>query len=109
MPLNLLQMLKVMVDQDGADLFLSVGSRPTIRGGKGIYTIDDHLVTDEDALGYATEVMNDHQKQVFFETNEMNMAFEREGVGRFPRQPFPAEGACGSGFTASENHCPHSG
>ncbi len=95
MPLNLHQMLRIMVDQDGADLFLSVGTRPTIRGGKGIYTIDEHLITDEDALGYASEIMTDHQKQTFFETNEMNMAFEREGVGRFRASIFQQKGHVG--------------
>ncbi|NUN96516.1 MAG: PilT/PilU family type 4a pilus ATPase [Candidatus Omnitrophica bacterium] len=88
-------MLKTMVDQDGADLFLSVGAPPTIRGGKGIYTIDAEPLSDELALDYASEIMSDHQKQVFFETNEMNMAFEREGIGRFRASIFQQKGHVG--------------
>jgi twitching motility protein PilU len=95
MPQTLEQMLKTMVDQDGADLFLSVGAPPTIRGGKGIYAIEDRILTDKDAVEYATQVMTDHQKQIFFETNEMNMAFEKEGVGRFRASIFQQKGHVG--------------
>jgi twitching motility protein PilU len=83
MPLTFDQMLTLMVEQDGADLFFSVGAKPTIRGGRGIYTIDEHILTDDDTLDCATQVMNEAQRRVFFETNEMNMAFEKVGVGRF--------------------------
>jgi len=34
---KLRELLQIMVAEDGADLFLSVGTRPTLRGGKGIY------------------------------------------------------------------------
>ncbi len=80
---TLTQMLQQMVAEDGADLFLSMGTNPTIRGGKGIYVIDDHVLTDEDTLGMAGEIMSERQKQEFFKTNEMNMAFQQEESGRF--------------------------
>lgn len=89
------EMLKMLVDQDGADLFLSVGAPPTIRGGRGIYTIDDDLVTDESAIGFASEVMTDRQRQMFFETNEMNMAFEKDNIGRFRASIFQQKGHVG--------------
>ncbi len=95
MPPSLEQMLKEMVERDGADLFLSVGTRPTVRGGKGIEPIIDHVLADEDVLAYAAQIMNDHQRQVFFETNEMNMAFEIAGIGRFRVSIFQQKGHVG--------------
>lgn len=95
MPKTLTQMLQQVVAEDGADLFLSVGTKPTIRGGRGIYTIDDYLLTEEDTLGMAGEIMSERQKQVFFETNEMNMAFQREDSGRFRVSIFRQKGRVG--------------
>jgi twitching motility protein PilU len=88
-------MLRTMVAQDAADLFLSVGSRPTIRGGQGIYTIDDHVLTDEDAVAAAAEIMTENQKRTFFESNEMNMAFEKDQIGRFRASIFQQKGHVG--------------
>lgn len=95
MPPSLEQMLKMMVEQDGADLFLSVGTQPTIRGGKGIFPILDHVLIDEEVLAYAAQIMNDHQRQSFFESNEMNIAFEIGGIGRFRVSIFQQKGHVG--------------
>jgi len=95
MPLSLDEMLKMMVEQDGADLFLSVGAQPTIRGGKGIYTIDDHLLNDDNTLDFATEIMSESQRQAFYNTNEMNMAFEKKDSGRFRASIFRQKGHVG--------------
>ncbi|MCB9768473.1 MAG: PilT/PilU family type 4a pilus ATPase [Candidatus Omnitrophica bacterium] len=95
MPKTLTQMLQQMVAEDGADLFISVGTKPTIRGGRGIYVIEDRLISEEDALDMAGQIMSERQKQEFFKTNEMNMAFQQEESGRFRVSIFRQKGQVG--------------
>jgi len=57
--------------------------------------IDDTPLSDEDTLDFAGEVMNDRQSQVFFETNEMNMAFQVQDLGRFRTSIFRQKGHVG--------------
>lgn len=89
------ELLKIMVEEDGADIFLSVGKQPTMRGGKGIYIIDETPLTDENTLDFAGEIMTERQKQEFFESNEMNMAFEISNLGRFRTSIFRQKGHVG--------------
>src|SRR3989304_4957288 len=89
------ELLGIMVAEDGADLFLSVDKQPTMRGGKGIYVIDETPLTDENTLDFAGEIMSERQKQDFFESNEMNMAFEIANLGRFRTSIFRQKGHVG--------------
>ena len=75
--------LKVLVEKDGSDVYLSTGARPSAKFS-GILT---PLGKDPCPAGYveklAMEMMNDKQRAEFAEKPEMNLAMSLPGVGRF--------------------------
>lgn len=75
--------LKVLVEKDGSDVYLSTGARPSAKFS-GVLT---PLGKDPCPAGYveklAMEMMNDKQRAEFAEKPEMNLAISLPGVGRF--------------------------
>ena len=75
--------LKVLVEKDGSDVYLSTGARPSAKFS-GTLT---PLGKDPCPAGYveklAMEMMNDKQRAEFAEKPEMNLAISLPGVGRF--------------------------
>ena len=75
--------LKVLVEKDGSDVYLSTGARPSAKFS-GVLT---PLGKDPCPAGYveklAMEMMNDKQRAEFAEKPEMNLAMSLPGVGRF--------------------------
>ncbi len=92
MVLALREMLTTMVEQDGADLYLSAGARPTLRTGAGISELGELALTPGDTEAYAKEILDDRQLGEFMLTREMNLAFGLSGLGRFRTNVFMQRG-----------------
>jgi len=75
--------LKVLVEKDGSDVYLSTGARPSAKFSGELTP----LGKDPCPTGYveklAMEMMNDKQRAEFAEKPEMNLAMSLPGVGRF--------------------------
>ncbi len=75
--------LKVLVDKDGSDVYLSTGARPSAKFS-GILT---PLSKEPCPPGYveklAMELMSEKQQREWAEKPEMNLALSLPGVGRF--------------------------
>ncbi|MBE7561248.1 type IV pili twitching motility protein PilT, partial [bacterium] len=92
MALPLREMLTTMVEEDGADLYLSVGARPTLRTGAGISELGETVLTPADTEAYCKEILDDRQLGEFLLTREMNLAFGLAGLGRFRTNIFMQRG-----------------
>lgn len=81
--MQLLPLLKLMVDKKASDLFFSVGAPVNIKihGKTGHIGADALSTKDVHDLTYS--IMNEKQRAEFEETMELNFAFSSEGVGRF--------------------------
>ena len=88
MALELKSMLTTMVERDGADLYLSVGAKPTLRTGEGISELGDSILTPNNTEQYALEILTRPQWEEFVATREMNLAFGLSGLGRFRTNAF---------------------
>ena len=89
------QLLKVMVERDASDLFVTAGARPTIKvdGTLKPLTKDTLKPSQSRALVYST--MNDKQLAEFEGTNECNFAISAPGLGRFRVSAFQQRNSAG--------------
>ena len=88
--------LKVMVENDASDIYLTVDSFPMYRVYGITQPIGDVKLTNEQLEALANAVMRtDRQRKEFAETMEMNLALAYEDLGRFRVNIFRQRGNAG--------------
>src|SRR5919198_438345 len=90
-------LLKQMVEMQGSDLHLSIGSPPQTRVHGELEKMPgqaDLTATDTKSLSYA--VLTDAQKKRFEETKELDFSFGIRGLARFRCNMFNQKGAVGA-------------
>src|SRR6188472_1428385 len=90
-------LLKTMVEMQGSDLHLSIGSPPQTRVHGELEKMTAHgelTATDTKSLAYA--VLTDAQKKRFEETKELDFSFGIRGLARFRCNMFNQKGAVGA-------------
>ena len=90
-------LLKQMVEMQGSDLHLSIGSPPQTRVHGELAKMEGHAEltpTDTKSLSYA--VLTDAQKKRFEETKELDFSFGIRGLARFRCNMFNQKGAVGA-------------
>ena len=88
--------LKIMVERDASDIYLTVESPPMYRINGVTQPVGDGKLTNEQLEALANAVMRtDKQKKEFEETMEMNLALAYEDLGRFRVNIFRQRGNVG--------------
>ena len=87
--------LKVMVERDASDIYLTVESPPMYRIQGVTQPVGDGKLAGEQLEALANSVMRERQKKEFEETNEMNLALAYEELGRFRVNIFRQRGSVG--------------
>jgi len=75
--------LKVMVERDASDIYLTVDSPPAYRIEGVVQVVGDEKLTDQQLEALAHSVMREGQRKEFAENMEMNLALSYEDLGRF--------------------------
>jgi len=81
--MELKDLLKVMIDKDGSDLFLSTGAPPSMKAFGKLVPMTDKVLPPGYTKKIAYSIMNDDQIAEFEKSPEMNLALFEEGIGRF--------------------------
>jgi twitching motility protein PilU len=89
------EMLRIMVERDGADLYLSPGCPPMLRAHNRVTPISDFPLEPTDTEDYAFSLMDAEQRDEFYRTKEMNLAFNVPALGRFRTNIFRQRGSVG--------------
>ena len=76
-------LLKLMREKDGSDLFIFVGAPPSIKIHGEMTPVGNKAITPEQAQEILMSTMNAQQQADFKETMECNYALSLPGVGRF--------------------------
>lgn len=76
-------LLKVMVEHDGSDLFLTTGAPPSMKVHGKMVPLTDTPLPPGVARTIANEIMNDDQRAEFDLKQEMNLALMDHDIGRF--------------------------
>ena len=87
--------LRIMVDRDASDVYLSVGKPPMYRIEGQVEPIGEVKFSTADLENLATGIMSERQKKEFAETMEMNLALALPGVARFRVNIFQQRGSVG--------------
>jgi twitching motility protein PilT len=77
------QFLRLMVQQKGSDLHLTVGAPPIMRLHGHLTRIKFRDLTPADMQALVTEIMTEGQKHEFEGSNDVDFAYEIEDVARF--------------------------
>ena len=87
--------LKVMVERDASDIYLTVESPPMYRINGVTQPIGDGKLGNEQLEALAHAVMKEKQRKEFEETLEMNLALAYDDLGRFRVNIFRQRGNVG--------------
>jgi len=76
-------LLKLVVEKDGSDLYLSAGVQPSMKVQGKLLKIGKKALSGADVEQIGLEIMNAEQAQAFDIKPEMNLAIDEDDVGRF--------------------------
>jgi twitching motility protein PilU len=76
-------LLKLMVEKDASDLFITTGVAPSIKVNGTITPVGKTPLSPEKCRQVVESIMDEDQIKDFHHTKELNFAIGRAGVGRF--------------------------
>jgi len=76
-------LLKLVVEKDGSDLYLSAGVQPSMKVQGKLLKIGKKALSGAGVEQIGLEIMNAEQAQAFDIKPEMNLAIDEDDVGRF--------------------------
>ncbi len=100
-------LLKLMIEKEGSDLFITVGFPPAIKVHGKITPVSKTELTADNTKALAYAVMNDKQLKEYEATKECNFAVNPGGVGRFRANAFIQQGYCGLVMRTIETEIPN--
>ena len=100
-------LLKLMIEKEGSDLFITVGFPPAIKVHGKISPVSKTELTPDNTKALAYAVMNDKQLKEFEATKECNFALNPVGVGRFRANAFVQQSYCGMVMRTIETEVPN--
>jgi twitching motility protein PilU len=88
-------LLKLMVEKNGSDLFITVGFPPAIKIDGKITPVSKTKLSAENSKSMTYAIMNDKQLKEYEATKECNFAIAPVGIGRFRVNAFIQQSNCG--------------
>ncbi len=102
----LYQLLAMMVQKKGSDLFITAAFPPAIKVDGKVTPVTAQALSPQHTLELAHSVMNDKQAATFEETKECNFAISPAGIGRFRVNAFMQQGRTGLVFRTINTSIP---
>ncbi len=88
-------LLRLMVQKKGSDLFITAGFPPAIKVDGKISPQSNQILTPQHTAELARAIMNDKQAAEFESTKECNFAISPAGIGRFRVNAFVQQARIG--------------
>lgn len=88
-------LLRLMVQKKGSDLFITSGFPPAIKIDGKMTPVSNQQLTPQHTVELARSIMNDRQAADFETTKECNFAISPSGIGRFRVNAFVQQGRVG--------------
>ena len=88
----MLDLLKLMNQKNGSDLFITVGFPPAMKIDGKMTPVSKQALTSENAKSLTYCIMNDRQLKEFEATKECNFAVAPPGIGRFRCNAYVQQG-----------------
>jgi len=84
--------LKLMVQHEGSDLYLTTGAPPSVKIHGVMRRLENDTIPPDRVKQIATTIMDEDQRQQFEKVPEMNLAISARGIGRFRVNIFKQRG-----------------
>ncbi len=91
----MLDLLRLLVQKEGSDLFITVGFPPAIKIHGKVTPVSKKALTQENCQAMTYAIMNDRQMKDFEATKECNFAISPPGIGRFRVNAFVQQASTG--------------
>ena len=75
--------LKILVQHDGSDLYLTMGAPPAAKFQGVLKPLENIKLSNERIIEIANSMMDAEQRASFEQVPEMNLAISEQGIGRF--------------------------
>jgi twitching motility protein PilU len=99
-------LLKLMVEKKGSDLFITVDFPPAIKVDGKIMPVSKTKLSSENTKALTYAIMNDKQLKEYEATKECNFAINPVGVGRFRVNAYVQRSYCGLVCRTIETNVP---
>ncbi len=99
-------LLKLMIDKKGSDLFITVDFPPAIKIDGKVTPVSKTKLTAENSKALTYAIMNDRQLKEFEATKECNFAIAPTGIGRFRVNAFVQMNLTGMVLRTIETNVP---
>jgi twitching motility protein PilU len=99
-------LLKLMVDKKGSDLFITVDFPPAIKIDGRVTPVSKTKLTPDNTKALTYAIMNDRQLKEFEATKECNFAISPTGIGRFRVNAFIQQSLTGMVLRTIETTVP---
>ncbi len=100
-------LLKLMVEKKGSDLFITVGFPPAMKAQGKLQPMSKTALTPENTKALCYAIMNDRQLKEYEATKECNFAVAPAGIGRFRANAFIQQSFCGMVMRVIETEVPN--
>ncbi len=100
-------LLTLMVEKKGSDLFVTVGFPPAIKVDGKVTPVSETELTADNTKAMAYAIMNDKQLKEYEATKECNFAVAPAGIGRFRANAFIQQTYCGMVMRTIETDVPN--
>ena len=88
-------LLRLLVQKDGSDLFITAGAVPSMKVDGEMKQISNQALSPQHTQVLVSAIMNDKQRAEFEETQECNFAISLPGVSRFRVNAFTQRSSVG--------------
>jgi twitching motility protein PilU len=99
-------LLKLMVQKNASDLFITVGMAPSLKVNGKITPVTKSSLTPTQAREVVESIMTENQLEEFREHNECNFAISASGIGRFRVSAFIQRNQAGMVLRKIETEIP---
>jgi twitching motility protein PilU len=86
--MEIVTILKAAVKHDASDIFITAGRPATLKVNARLATLNQDILTDDEASELVLSTMSDDQKRTFERDKECNYAISTAGAGRFRASAF---------------------
>ncbi|MBI2969241.1 MAG: PilT/PilU family type 4a pilus ATPase [Gammaproteobacteria bacterium] len=100
-------LLKLMVEKKGSDLFITEGFPPAIKVHGKVTPVSKTALTADNTKSMTYAIMNDKQLKEYEATKECNFAINPVGIGRFRCNAFIQKSYCGMVLRTIETEVPN--
>ena len=91
----IIELLKLMLDKDGSDLFITAGFPPALKINGKMTPVSQQVLSADDSEALTQCIMNENQLKEFKDTLECNFAISPKGLCRFRVNAYIQQGSQG--------------